>query len=340
MHKDSVFRCFMSKIAEYKKNFIETRVADDKAIVDEPLISENISHIGKYISDMDIAVPDAAHGIFDKIDRPILIVCDDNIEYVNNAFLKALGYTDIEKVLHEKFLKFVSQDDWNFIAENIGDILTSNGVMELRMLNTNYKVIKMSFDTVYLEDTMHFCFILMGRPVEVKVSANAMMYDEQVGLPKFYLYEYSVQSAIDYENHKNPSLKRNKIAVCGIAIKNFTALKNDGQAEFVMQRIAEKLLLSLNKLYTVAVGSKYQFWILMPDMQNDVEIIQEIEKIQALLNQPVANTFAHYDVSVAIGVSIYPDTAQSAKKLIAQSELAIKQALKDSKSKVVYFGMV
>ncbi len=328
----------MENIEEYKKRFVETRITGDTSGLTDSENGAKTNNVGEHIMDMDIPIPDAAKGIFDRSERPTLIVCDDNIEYANNAFLKLLGFSDYAKVMNEKFLKFVSQDDWNFIAENIGDVLTGNGVIELRMLNANYKVIKVSFDTVYLEDRQHFCFILLGRPVEVKVSTSAALYDEKIGLPKFYLYEYRVQNAIDYENYKNPSLKRNKVAVCGIALKNYTALKNDGQIEFVMQRMAEKLLLSLSKLYTVAVGTKYQFWLLLPDMQSEVEIQQELSNIQSLLNAPIANTNMRYDISVAMGVSIYPDMAQSSKKLISQAEMALRQALKSQQSAIVYFG--
>ena len=328
----------MEKIAEYKKNFTTSRISDKEYQESKNLMPNKMERkIGQQISDIDISMENAVNGIFDKIDRPVIVVCDDNIEYANEAFLKLLGYTDYSKILHERFLKFVSQDDWNFIAENIGDILTANEMLELRMLNANYKVIKTSFDTLYLEDRQHFCFVLIGRPVDKKASVGSMMYDEQIGLPKFYLYEYSVQSAIDYENYKSPAIKRNKVVVCGIAIKNYIALKNDGQAGFIMQRLAEKLLLGLNKLYTVAVGSKYQFWILMPDMQSDVEIEQELNNIQSLLNQPIASQSLHYDISVSMGVSIYPDTAQSAKKLITQAEIAIRQSLKEKQSQIVYF---
>lgn len=328
----------MENITEYKKNFQAKRLADDNIALSRTFNNQQIKRIGEHIADMDISVSDAVHSIFDKTERPVLIVCDDVIEYVNQAFLKMLSITDITRVLNEKFLKFVSQDDWDFIAENIGDILTSNGTLELRMLNANYKVLKTTFDTLYLEDKIHFSFVLIGRPVEVKVSASAVLYDEQIGLPKFSLFEYRVQSAIDYENYKNPTIKRAKVVVCGVAIKNFTALKNDGQAEFIIQRMAEKLLLGLSKLYTVAIGSKYQFWIVMPDMQSQVEIEQELANIQNLLNQPISNALARYDVSVAMGVSIYPDTAQSAKKMIAQAEMAIRQALKEQKSEIVFFG--
>ncbi|MBR1604723.1 MAG: diguanylate cyclase [Alphaproteobacteria bacterium] len=328
----------MENITEYKRNFQTKRIADDNLSLPQTYEMQQVKRIGEHIADMDVSISDAINSVFDKTERPVLIVCDDIIEYVNQSFLKMLGITDITRVLNEKFLKFVSQDDWDFIAENIGDILTTNGVLELRMLNANYKVIKTTFDTLYIDDKMHFCFVLIGRPVEVKVSASAVLYDEQVGLPKFSLFEYRVQSAIDYENYKNPTIKRAKVVVCGVAIKNYTAFKNDGQSEFIIQRMAEKLLLGLNKLYTVAIGSKYQFWIVMPDMQSQVEIEQELANIQNLLNQPISNALARYDVSVAMGVSVYPDTAQSAKKMIAQAEMAIRQALKEKKSEIVFFG--
>ena len=75
--------------------------------------------------------------IFDKSERPVLIICDDLIEYVNQAFLKVLGITDITKVLNERFLKFVSQDDWGFIAENIGEVLGISGMQAAEVVFTD-----------------------------------------------------------------------------------------------------------------------------------------------------------------------------------------------------------
>ena len=329
----------MENIDNYKKNFIEKNIADN--VVDLSSTNETtyrFEYIGETISDIDFTISDAIYGVFDKLDRPVIIVCDDNVEYTNQAFLKMMGFSDPSTILNEPFLKLVSRDDWNFIAENIGEILTHNSSIEMRMLNSNYKSIKMTFDTTYVEDNLHFCFILIGRPVEAKISTNTLLYDEKMGLPKFCLYEYSVQKAIDYEVHKNTSLQKNKIAVCAIAIKNFTALKNEGQLDFILQRIAEKLLLSSNKLYTIATGTKFPFWILMPDMHNDVEIEQELLNIQNLLNQPITTQQLRYDISVAIGVSVYPNEAQTAKKIISQAEMAANKAMKDKKSAIVYYG--
>lgn len=329
----------MNNISEYKRDFIEKGITDNVVdLVTTNTLTNRLINIGNTISDMDIYIPDAIRGIFEKFDRPVIIVCDDNIEYVNKAFLKMMGYSNSNKIINEKFLKFVSHDDWNFIAENIGDILTGNNTLEIRMLNANFKSIKITFDTVYLEDKQHFCFILIGKPIEVKVSTSTLLYDEKIGLPKFGLYEYSVQKAIDYEAHKDISIKKSKVVVCAIAIKNYVNLKNDGQIDFVLQRMAEKLLLSTNKLYTIATGTKFPFWLLMPDMHSDVEIEQELMNIQSLLNQPIYNQQLRYDVSVSFGVSVYPNEAQSAKKIINQAEMALAKAMKDKQSSIVFYG--
>ena len=76
----------------------------------------------------------------------------------------------------------------------------------------------------------------------------------------------------------------------------------------------------------------------MPDMHNDVEIEQELLNIQNLLNQPVTKQQLRYDISVAMGVCIYPNEAQSAKKIISQAEMAANKAMKDKKSTIVYYG--
>lgn len=325
----------MEKVAQYKQDFMTGQKSEVEDLTSA--LSAASHSISPRIAELEFSLQDCINSVLSKTDRPVVIICDDCIEYVNKAFLKMLGFSGAQDVLNKKFLSIVSRDDWNFIAENIGDILTSNGSVELKMLTVDYKVRKFVFDTLFLENNKHFSFMLLGRLAENKISVSEVLYDAAVGLPKFHLFEVLVQQALNYENYKSPELPRNKIAVCCIALKNYAALKNDGQLDFVMNRIAEKLLLTLNKLYTVAVGNKYQFWILMPDMQDDA-LLAELAEIQTLVNEPVMNKFVRNDVSAAIGVSIYPDTAQSGKKVISQAEMAAKKAIKDNNNNIVIFG--
>lgn len=325
----------MEKVAQYKQDFMTGQKSEVEDLTSA--LSAASHGISSRIAELEFSLQDCINSVLSKTDRPVVIICDDCIEYVNKAFLKMLGFSGAQDVLNKKFLSIVSRDDWNFIAENIGDILTSNGSVELKMLTVDYKVRKFVFDTLFLENNKHFSFMLLGRLAENKISVSEVLYDAAVGLPKFHLFEVLVQQALNYENYKSPELPRNKIAVCCVALKNYAALKNDGQLDFVMNRIAEKLLLTLNKLYTVAVGNKYQFWILMPDMQDDA-LLAELAEIQTLVNEPVMNKFVRNDVSAAIGVSIYPDTAQSGKKVISQAEMAAKKAMKDNNNNIVIFG--
>lgn len=325
----------MEKVEQYKQDFMSGQKAKVETLTSLPFVVP--SDISPRIVDLHVSMHDFVNSVLAKSERPIVVVYDDYIEYINKAFLKMLGIADAQEVLGKKFLNFVSRDDWDFIAENIGDILTSNGSIELKMLMADYKVRKAVFDTLFLEDDQHFTFMLLGRLSNNKVPVSEVIYDDVVGLPKFQLFEVLTQHALNYENYKSKNLPRNKIAVCCIAIKNYAALKNDGQIDFVMHRIAEKLLLTLNKLYTVAVSNKYQFWILMPDMQDDA-LLTELAEIQTLVNEPVMNKFVRNDVSTAIGVSIYPDTAQSSKKVISQAEMAAKKAMRKNADDIVIFG--
>ena len=327
----------MKKINEYKKNFIEVGNINDIPDMGNFDNNKQIS-VGSNIANMNVSLHKIIDDILSKTERPTLIICDDNIEYANKAFLKMMGFSDYSTIFNKPFLKFVSHDDWDFIAENIGNILIDGNSLEVRMLNTNYKTIRVTFDTLYIENDKHFCFALIAKSNDIKTPANTLLYDEKLGLPRFTLYEYSVQKAIDYEMYKDISITKNKVAVCAIAIKNYSTLKNDGQIDFILQRMAEKLLLSTNKLYTVATGSKFPFWILIPDMHSDIEIEQELLNIQNILNQPIRNQQFHHNISVAMGVSVYPNEAQSAKKIISQAEMAVSKAMKEKQSSIVYYG--
>lgn len=165
------------------------------------------------------------------------------------------------------------------------------------------------------------------------------MYDPVTGLPNFYLFEDRVQVAVNYENYKDIRQRKNMIAVIGIGIDNFPALKTIGMHELVLKKLAEKLMLSLRKTYTVASGLKYQFWILLPDVMDEESLKLELQKIQKIFEEPVADNFTEHDISASIGVSVFPEPGSSAKKLIEQTILSIQKAQKEGGRRMQIFGI-
>ena len=129
------------------------------------------------------------------------------------------------------------------------------------------------------------------------------------------------------------------IAVIGIGIDNFPALKTIGMHELVLKKLAEKLMLSLRKTYTVASGLKYQFWILLPDVMDEESLKLELQKIQKIFEEPVADNFTEPDISASIGVSVFPEPGSSAKKLIEQTILSIQKAQKEGGRRMQIFGI-
>lgn len=291
-----------------------------------------------FLSEIDVSLSEIINKVIQGSSRPFVIIRDDKIEYVNQTFLKLMEIGSEIEVLREKFLKFVAKEDWNLLAENIGEMLTNNKNLVIRLQTPEGKIIKTHFDAIYLPDNQHFSFILAGENIVEKKVAVSGLYDNLTGLPNFYLFEDRVQMAVNNENYKDVRFNKNTLAVVGVAIDNSVAFKKIGIYELVLKKISEKLALSLKKTYSIASGLKYQFWILIPDITSDENLNIELQKIKALFDEPVADNFTEHEVLTSIGISVFPEPATSAKKLIEQSILAIKKAQKEGGNKMVFFG--
>ena len=291
-----------------------------------------------FIEDADVHLKDIINKVFKSSERSFVIVRDDKIEYANKTFLKILGVASENDVLKKNFLKFVVKEDWNLLAENIGEMLTNDKSLMVRLKLADNKVQRMNFDAVYLPDNQHFTFILIGSKIITKINLVSGLYDDLTGLPNFYLLEDRVQMAVNAENYKDIRQKKNMIALIGVSIDNLKSFKSLGIDDFILRKIAERLVLSLKKTFTVATGLKYQFWILITNVDNLENLDVEIKRVKAALDEPIADNFAEHRLETSVGVSIFPDPAASAKKLIEQAILAIQKAQHDGGKQVVIFG--
>ena len=166
-----------------------------------------------FIEDADVHLKDIINKVFKSSERSFVIVRDDKIEYANKTFLKILGVASENDVLKKNFLKFVVKEDWNLLAENIGEMLTNDKSLMVRLKLADNKVQRMNFDAVYLPDNQHFTFILIGSKIITKINLVSGLYDDLTGLPNFYLLEDRVQMAVNAENYKDIRQKKNMIAV-------------------------------------------------------------------------------------------------------------------------------
>lgn len=95
--------------------------------------AENIQE-NRFLDETDVRLRDMVNKVFRRSDRPFVIVRDDRIEYANRTFLNLLDIKSETDILKEKFLKLVAREDWEFLAENIGEMLINNEAMEIRLV--------------------------------------------------------------------------------------------------------------------------------------------------------------------------------------------------------------
>ena len=274
-----------------------------------------------------LSAADAVLKIFELSDRPFIIIRDDKVRYINNTALAILEIQNEKDILDQSFWRFVEKQDWNLLAQNIGAMLTENKIIQTRLKTSKERIYKINLQAMYIDDPEHFTFALVGDR-KIKYNPGAGLYDAVTGLPNFYLFEDRVQIAVNNEKYKDMRQRKNMMAVLGVNIDNIEELRNANMVDFVLKKLASKLVFRLKKSYTVARGLKYPFWLLINDFNNEHDLEVELEKIKAIFDEPVAGNYMDYSVMTSFGYSIYPNNAKTANKLIETAIDAIRTAVK------------
>ncbi len=292
----------------------------------------------KTLGEMDVNLEEMARYFFGTSERVVFIVSDDKIVYLNKKAQTVLELNDFQQGLDEPFLTFVDRSDWNKLTENIGKMLTSHETMPFNLRTFNKKLIPLEFGAVYLPNSTHFNFILISSHEEKKGQASiGGLYDDLTGLPNFHLFEDRLQTAVNNEMYKDSRLAKTSIGVMGISLENIEYFRKLQIEDFVLKKIAYNLVLSLRKNCTVARGVKYPFWILVPDLENEEELIKIYAKIYEVLSVGVSDNFTTHEVVFCAGGSVFPQRSRSAKKLVEQTIDALKKAQERKAKNLVLF---
>ena len=288
---------------------------------------------------LDVNLSDIINLIISTSERPTFMVRDDKLVYLNPAAMQLLDISVDKDVIGNNFLNLVIKEDWNPLAENIGEMLTNGKTMRIRLKAATGKIIPLQFQAIYLSEIEHFSFILLGEHIRkaVKPTFNNL-YDDLTGLPNFFLFEDRVQVAVALENAKDNVRDQNIIAVLAISLDNIEAFRKMHIEELVIKKTANNLVLNLKKNVTVALGLKYNFWIMLPGLKNMAEVNHEVRRITEILNDGVSDNFTRHELLFSIGVSTFPRPGHSAKKVIEQAIAAIKTAQATPRSTVEFFS--
>lgn len=288
---------------------------------------------------LDVKLLDIANLVFERVDFPVFIVQDDEIVYANNVVSDLLRINDGFEVVKHKFFEFVYKDDWNLLANNIGEMLTNHTDLTIRFNRRDNKIQELNLKAVYLPDIEHFSFVLLGEKVRNKNKPSSnVLYDDDTGLPSFFLFEDRLQMSVLMSNATREGEHKYGIAVLAINIDNIKEFKKLNLDDAVVKKLADNLVFNLPKTVTVSKGLKYHFWILLSGMRDDFEIDYHIRRIKEVLDAGISDNFMRHDLVYSAGCSIFSKDARSSKELIEHTIESVRKAQENAESSLIIYG--
>lgn len=278
----------------------------------------------------------------DQSPFPIVITdLDARIDYVNEAFCRATGYSpeDVHgrnpRILQSgKTPAAVYQDLWEKLTAGKswqGELVnrTRDGreytehtlIYPLRDINGNI--------THYLA---HKEDISAQKAADERIR-QLSHYDQLTGLPNRALLERHFASTVQRRpNHPQ--------SVVWLNLDNFKEI-NDAlghkTGDLVLQEMANRLRLMLREQDNLCRVSGDNFVFVFPDTdERDVSLI--IDRIIDALSAPISLNNQDLIVSASAGVAVYPADSTELEKLMAQAEGAMYRAKEDGRNQYRFFA--
>lgn len=287
---------------------------------------------------LDVRLIEIINSFISTSERPFFLIRDDKLVYMNQAAMLSFEISLDKEFIGSNFFSLVVKEDWGLLSENIGSMLTDSKEVVVRIKNSKGKITSAKLKAIYLPESDHFSFILMGEHKKNKNKISySVLYDDVTGLPNFFLFEDRVQVAIVNENTKENPESVEHIAVVALNIDNMNTFKKMHIDDVVLNRLANNLVLNLPKTATVSVGLKYSFWIMLKQKNKD-EIFNDINRILEVLADGVSDNFTKHELLFSMGVSCFPQNSRSSKKLMEQAIKALEANQKNHKNKYEIFG--
>jgi diguanylate cyclase (GGDEF)-like protein/PAS domain S-box-containing protein len=278
---------------------------------------------------------------------PISVMITDpagTIEYVNPKFCQVTGYLPQEVIgQNPRILKGDGQPDE--LYRELWDTILSKREWHGEFCNRNKDgstVWELASISPVCDDSgaiTHFIGVKedIGELKRLQRELGLMAHsDELTGLPNRALF-------LDRLNQVMIQARRNRgrFALLYLDLVGFKSV-NDSfghqTGDQLLQAVARRLTCSVRESDTVARLGGDEFTIIMADINNLEEPAIVAGKLVDCFAQPIDLGEAVCEVGLSIGVSIYPDDAEEAQKLIARADSAMYQAKRAGRNTFRYFS--
>jgi diguanylate cyclase (GGDEF)-like protein/PAS domain S-box-containing protein len=263
---------------------------------------------------------------------------DGDITYASPSHSKVLGRSPSE-IEGNPIERNVHSESITEFEEVLSQVMqsTKHTTIEIRVLHGNGKWIWITLDLIPIIDEEGAIdhILLVGEDItkrkiyEEKIHEMAF-HDSLTGLPNRRLFHDRLTQALT-------RAKRNKTqgAILYLDCDNFKSINDDlghDAGDEFLQFLAEQLVDCVRESDTVARIGGDEFIILMPDIQNDLEVDAVAERIVERTKRPWKYNGQAFHVTSSVGSATYPKDSTERNELIKMADKALYKAKESGKS--------
>ncbi|TGE34220.1 EAL domain-containing protein [Desulfosporosinus sp. Sb-LF] len=271
-----------------------------------------------------------------------------NVEYLNPIAEALTGWKNAEAVGQplERVFRIVNEETGESVKSPIECCLREGSVV---CLANHTVLINRVGANIAIEDT--------AAPIRDRSNAviGAVLVFHDVSYKRALMKELAYQAHHDaltglpnrllFTEHLNQALararrKKGKLAVMYLDLDRFKLI-NDSMGhnlgDLLLKNVAERVRQTLREGETLARQGGDEFLILLPEIQNEQEVVAVSDRILRVFTNPIMLEDNEVYMSTSIGISLYPNDGDDRETLLKQADTAMYYAKEKGRNNYQFF---
>ncbi|WP_186580557.1 EAL domain-containing protein [Aquibacillus kalidii] len=196
------------------------------------------------------------------------------------------------------------------------------------------RYLSITYIPIFVSDEVEGVYGIAQDISEIKLSQERQKYlanhDPLTNLPNRRYFEKELNSAVELV-----AMSEKKLAVLFVDLDHFKVINDTlGHAigDTLLREIGNRIKMHINSEDVVARQGGDEFIILIKYVSNEEEVFSKVESLIAKLNEPFFVDNRRINVTPSIGISIFPDDANTTKDLMKNADMAMYRVKRNGKN--------